>query len=323
MAKGKRKKAVTVSVSVLVVLAITVATLLGLWYGTDILQKSLIRFMCKDEPSSTPRNYEEILNSTTLTSCEYAEGLTLDVIEPAGLGEDALCVLLFHGGYYVGGGRHNQEPFARLIASRGFRVFNIDYSKVPENVYPAQLTEANAALSYAAAAYPESKGYVVAGDSAGAHLAAQLCALVRSGGFPARPGIEPAVEAERLVGFVGSCGFYQASTVADTGFFMIESAMRMLTGERNYKESAAIAELDLHNYAAYFPDVLLLCGDKDDFLAENTAFRDVLATEGVRVETYFPISGAKPLGHEFQCNYDLEESYEAAEKIVGFLNALG
>lgn len=316
------KKKSIILITVTASLAVIISVLLGLWFGTFTLQKTALRIACKDEPSSIPYNYDDILSRTNLTTESYGDGLFLDRIETANLKEDALCVVNFHGGYYVGGGRHNQEPFARLIASYGFRVFNVDYSLAPENTYPTQLTEANAALKYVAEAYPDAKGYVVSGDSAGAHLAAQLAAFIGSDEYRKRLNLEGAIPADRLLGVIGNCGFYNAATAAESGFFFVKNALSMFVGTRKYWEYEYFDELNLHNYADAYPDVMLICGDKDKFITENTAFRDVLTEKKVRVETYFPESEKNSLGHEFQCNYEIEESYIATEKIIEFLNTL-
>lgn len=299
-----------------------ITTVLIIFFSTNIIHKGIIRMMCKDEPSSVPENYEEILAITTLREVNYIEGLKLDIIEPLSIEEDALCVVYFHGGYYVGGGRHNQEPFARMIASFGYRVLNVDYDLAPEKIYPTQIRQANMALNFAAEQFPKSKGFVLSGDSAGAHLSAQLSAAVYNSGSFSDSLIDATIARERLLGFVGNCGFYQVSTVEETKFLFIGNAMQMLLGKRNYKQSDLIKEMDLYNYVSSFPSSLLLCGDKDPFILQNKKFFKLLIENGVHAESYFPFSVKNDLGHEFQCNFKLEESQIAMAKIIEFLGSL-
>lgn len=315
--KTKKKRAVIVIVSIILVIAIVVTILLC----TNLLQKAIIRIMCKDQPSSVPDNYEQLLATTSKKEVVYAEGMSLDIIEPADLSEDAITVVYFHGGYYVGGGRHNQEPIARLIASYGYRVLNVDYSLAPESVYPTQLRQANSALNYAATNYPQSRGFVVSGDSAGAHLSAQLSAAVYNDSFD-KSAIGQTILPSRLLGYIGNCGFFQTSTVEETRFPLVGSAMQMWVGQRNYRQSSVIEQLDLYNYVSAFPKTLLICGDKDPFIGQNKQFAQLLTDNKISVDSYFPISKDNDLAHEFQANYNLAESYIAMQTIVQFLQSL-
>lgn len=316
----KRKKIIVLTAS-LTTLAIVCAIVTGIALGTNMIQKAIIRFMCKDEAATVPEDYEEIVASTALTTFRYDGVNELDVIEPTSGIDDAKPILLiFHGGYYVGGGRHNQEPFARWIASKGFRVINVDYSLAPEAVYPAQITQAACALAFVAEAYPQS-GFVLSGDSAGAHLAAQLSAAITDPSLRKAIGIET-IASDRLRGFIGNCGFYQASTVEDTGFFLIGKALDMLLGNGTYRDNARLSELDVIDHVANFPPSLLVCGDQDPFLPQNEAMAKALNQAGVSITTFFPKSTESALGHEFQCNFDLPESYAALQEIVTFLNGL-
>lgn len=313
----KRKKYVIVGV--FSALAVIIITFVGVLMGTNVIQLGLIRMMCTDKPSTYPENYTEIESQTTLTTHEYIKGSELDVIEPKD-GEIKLNVLVFHGGYYSGGGRHNQEPYSRLLATYGYRVVNVDYPLAPESVYPAQITAANQALKFISEKYPDTNN-VLSGDSAGAHLASQLTAVITDKELASKIGINPAVTPYKLAGFVGHCGFYEASSVKDTGFFLIERSLKILTGDSTL-DKEKLSQMDVVNSVAGFPPTLLVCGDKDNFLVQNQLMKDALQTAGVRCDTYFPTTTDKELGHEFQCNYDLKESYTAMERIVGFLISL-
>lgn len=319
MRKSRKKKVfLTIFISFITI----ITTILTIYFSTNIIQKHMIRMMCKDIPSSIPENYEDILEKTTLKEVNYAYNVKLDIIEPLNVSEDALCVIYFHGGYYVGGGRHNQEPFARVIASYGYRVFNVDYSLAPEYIYPTQLRQASMALSYALTHYPLTRGFVLSGDSAGAHLSAQLSAFIYNSSSFKDKDFKSPIEPEQLLGFVGNCGFYQASTVEKTGFPLIGNAMQMLIGQRNYKKSKIIEEMDLFNFVLSFPKTLLICGDKDPFISQNKQFANLLTANGIYAEKYFPVSSENELGHEFQCNYSFKESIIVENRIIGFLKTL-
>lgn len=320
MLKSKKAK---ILVSILCVIILIVTVFMGILFGTNIIQQAIIRMMCPNEPASIPSNYEQIMRETALTTHEYIDGLELDVIEPTvGIDESKPTVIFFHGGYYVGGGRLNQEPYCRLLAHNGYRVVNVDYTLAPEGVYPLQLKQTNSALNFIRERYPLARGFVLSGDSAGAHLAAQTCALVGSVELQNSVDERKVIERNDLLGFVGNCGFYEASTVKESKFFLIDNAMQILLGDMNYLKSDTVKQLDITNYADLFPTTMLVCGDKDPFLQQNKLFEEKLKSAGVNVSTYFAVTVTNELGHEFQCNYNVNESYTAMTNTVDFLNTL-
>lgn len=320
MLKSKKAKILVLILGVTMVL---ISVFMGILFGSNIIQQAIIRMVCPNEPGSVPGNYEQIINETVLTTYEFTEGYELDIIEPiSGIDETKPTVIYFHGGYYVGGGRLNQEPYCRLLAYNGYRVVNVDYILAPEGIYPLQLKQANSALNFIRSKFPLARGFVLSGDSAGAHLAAQTCALVGSTELQNSVDEHNVINRNDLLGFVGNCGFYEASTVKETNFFLADNAMQILIGDRNYRKGDTVKQLDITNYADVFPSALLVCGDKDPFIVQNTLFEDKLMAAGVKVSTYFAVTTNKDLGHEFQCNYNIEESNTAMSKTVEFLKSL-
>lgn len=320
MTKNK-KRTLKILIIIASVITITAVVIMSVWFGCNEIQKALIRMMCSDKPSSVPTDYEAVRAATTLTTHSYNADNELDVIEPKDfIDANNPTLVIFHGGYYIGGGRHNQEPYARLISSKGFRVVNVDYSLAPERSYPCQLTDANDALNFIAHLYPNAT-FVLSGDSAGAHLASQLTAAICNAELKSTLNLS-SVTAARITGFIGNCGFYEASTVKSTGFPFINSALQMMLNDRNYDDNPHLRELDITNYALGFPPSLLICGDKDPFITQNTAFAAALRRANVITQTYFPVTQDKALGHEFQCNFALSESYIAVNTIIDFLSSL-
>lgn len=91
------------------------------------------------------------------------------VYEPPGLLPDAAMVY-FHGGRFISGDLDSHDILCRRLASEsGCRLIAIDYRLAPEHPYPAAVDDAIAATTAIAREYTK---VVVAGDSAGANLAA-------------------------------------------------------------------------------------------------------------------------------------------------------
>ena len=107
---------------------------------------------------------------------------------PLGAAADPLpAMIFFHGGGWVAGGLDTHDGVCRRLANAsGCRLVSVDYRLAPEHPFPAGIQDAEAAvraLAGAADAYRiDAARLGVAGDSAGAGLAAAVCQQARASG---------------------------------------------------------------------------------------------------------------------------------------------
>jgi acetyl esterase len=120
------------------------------------------------------------------------------VYEPAGE-QAAITVVWLHGGGWVLGDLDTADAAARRVCAHlGASVVSVDYRLAPEHPHPAPLTDAHAALRWAATQRPADR-LVVAGDSAGGGLAAGAALLARDWGprldaqLLLYPGLDPSL----------------------------------------------------------------------------------------------------------------------------------
>jgi acetyl esterase len=93
-------------------------------------------------------------------------------------------VTYLHGGGWVLGDLDSHDPVCRRVANAvGATVVSVGYRLAPEHPHPAPLDDAMAALAWTANRYP-GRPHVVAGDSAGAGLAAGAALRARAEGGP-------------------------------------------------------------------------------------------------------------------------------------------
>lgn len=93
-------------------------------------------------------------------------------------------VTYLHGGGWVLGDLDTHDPVCRRVANAvGAVVVAVDYRLAPEHPHPAPLDDATAASTWTAAQYPQ-RTLGVAGDSAGASLAAGVALRARDAGLP-------------------------------------------------------------------------------------------------------------------------------------------
>lgn len=97
------------------------------------------------------------------------------VYRPEGANND-LVVLYFHGGGYVVGSVKTHDSVTAFIAAHSNAVVvSVDYRLAPESMFPSQNEDAYQVLLWAREHFGVSAKLIVAGESAGAALAATLC----------------------------------------------------------------------------------------------------------------------------------------------------
>ncbi|SCX58708.1 Acetyl esterase/lipase [Klenkia marina] len=107
-------------------------------------------------------------------------------------------VVWLHGGGWAVGDLDTHDPVCRAVANRlGATVVAVDYRLAPEHPHPAPLEDSLAAVRWAARRWPTAP-LVVAGDSAGAGLAAGVALRCRDDDGPVLaaqllvyPGLDP------------------------------------------------------------------------------------------------------------------------------------
>jgi acetyl esterase len=99
-------------------------------------------------------------------------------------------IVYYHGGGWVAGDLDTHDQPCRLLAkASGARVLSVDYRLAPEHPFPAPVDDAFAAfrdaVAHAEELHADPARIAVAGDSAGAHLAAVTARQAAADGGPA------------------------------------------------------------------------------------------------------------------------------------------
>lgn len=256
----------------------------------------------------------------------------LDVFYPAQLDntDRALpTVVWVHGGGWVSGSKDEIANYARVLAGKGFTVVGVDYSIAPGKTYPTPVRQVNTALGYlvthAQRLHVDPTRLFLAGDSGGAHIAAQAANLTSVPAYAAELGIAPAVERSRLRGVVLFCGPYDTKSVNLEGPFggFMRTVLWSYSGGRDFATNPRFATASVINYVTpEFPPAFISAGNADPLLPQSRAFAAALALHGVTVDLlFFPDNYSPALPHEYQFNLDTEAGQMALERTVGFLNS--
>lgn len=220
----------------------------------------------------------------------------LDIARPTGDGPFPVLVYL-HGGAWVCGSTRTHRRLIHRFAEAGFLVVAADYRLAPEHPYPAALEDCVEAIDWAnahAAEYGgDGRAFAVAGDSAGANLAAAAVGVLaeRSG----------APHAAALGLFYG---YYDYEQMHELGR---EQRASQPGGPGEIVTSAYFGSVDpdpvvlrdpgvspIHR-AGKFPPTLLICGEHDPFSQQHEILAERLTEFGVENE-HVMVAGS---GHGF------------------------
>lgn len=326
MKKPVYKRVWFLLLAVLLVLAVGAAIT---WSSTTVLQEAIIDLVCAGNAGVKPADYADVLAAvdTLGTDVSYESRFDLGVMDVYAKQSERLqpLVVYAHGGYYVSDDKEDFTYYCQKLASYGFVVANMNYELAPEGRYPTQILQVNEAISYLLG-HAEEYGIdptkvLIAGDSAGGHLASQMGLYYTNADFCAAIGGEPAVTEEQLRGVVLLCGYYNIDTLRATGFPLIADSVWMMTGEKHYEGTPEAERMDtVSQITADYPAVFITCGDADPFLSQANEMLEALNTNGIDVTAYLPTSGETKLWHEYQRNLDTEEAVEAMEQLAQFLS---
>jgi acetyl esterase len=102
-------------------------------------------------------------------------------------------LVYFHGGRFISGDMESHDPVCRLLAvAAGCRLIAVDYRLAPEHRFPAAADDAKLALDWALG---QGIRVAVAGDSAGANLAAVAALAHRGSALRSQLLIYPMIDA--------------------------------------------------------------------------------------------------------------------------------
>lgn len=255
---------------------------------------------------------------------------SLDVFYPSEIenGERALTTVVWvHGGGWISGSKNQIANYAKILAGNGYTVAGVDYSVAPGKTYPTPLRQVNAALAYlqrnAKRLHVDASRFVLAGDSGGAHIAAQVANLVSSPAYATALGIAPSIRRPQLRGVILYCGGYDFWKIDFDGPFgeFMHTALWSYFGRKDFPDHPLFATASVSGYlTADFPPAFISVGNADPLAPQSRALAVALAARGVRIDSlFFPDDYAPALAHEYQFNLDIPAGQLALERSLKFL----
>jgi acetyl esterase/lipase len=267
---------------------------------------------------------------TALVDERYGDepDMLLDIYRPASAGGPLPLVLWVHGGGFVGGSKEELAGYLKLLCHDGYIVAAPRYSLAPEHHYPTPPRQMMQALSYlqchAERLLIDPARIVLAGDSAGAHIAAQLAAAATTPGYADTIGLTSTITSAQLRGAVLACGPYDlglARQSIEAGSRFVHVVLWAYSGKRRFLEAPEAAGWSLtDNLSSSFPPTLVTVGNADPLRPHSELLVERLRGHRVAVETlFYPSDHLPPLGHEYQFDLDTDDGQLFLDHLRVFL----
>lgn len=273
----------------------------------------------------------EVRATTNLSYDDADPDARFDIYRPANVDRGAPTIIWFHGGGFVSGRRQDVANYLKILAGRGFVVVNVDYTIAPEARYPTPIRQAHSALGHLASNAPKlginANRMVLAGDSAGAQIAAQTAATIANPAYAAAAGVSPKIDVARLAGVLLHCGVYDIASMGGgggiTGWF-VRATSWAHSGQRHAATAPGFDTISvLPHVTAAFPPAFISAGNADPLAPQSVALAAALRAQGVAVtERFYPADHRAQLGHEYQFDLGTPDGRAVLDASVAWLRAL-
>ena len=192
-----------------------------------------------------------------------------DLLVPEGKGPHPL-MLLFHGGCWVMGCAANMRKLGLRFVEQGFLVVVPDYRLAPKHPFPAAYEDCRQCLRWA---YENALGFggdpsriVIAGDSAGANLAA---AIATAEPLPSGLRLAAALLLYGIYDLRGLDAFMRKMKGAFTNPELLRMMADAYAGGKATEAWARNPRVSPFSKAQLLPPSLVVCGSMDPFLSQS------------------------------------------------------
>jgi acetyl esterase/lipase len=231
-------------------------------------------------------------------------------------------IVWVHGGEWIVGSKNDIASYLKIVAARGFTTVGVNYTLAPEGPYPTPVRQVNEALGYvgknAARLHVDSSKLFLAGNSAGAQIAAQLANVISVPSYAREVGVVPSIDRSQLRGVILHSGLYDAEL---THNFRRRGVLWAYFGTQDFMKDPRIEQFSVVRYiTANFPPIFVSSGNDDRLAPQSHLLVQVANKQGVFVDSLlFPEDYKPPIPHEFQFNLSTDEGRLALERSVKFV----
>ncbi|MGB3815985.1 MAG: alpha/beta hydrolase [Shinella sp.] len=285
-----------------------------------------------DQASSSALEKHVPANVVSRWDLTYGDGPDehFDIHMPTDVTGPLPTIVWVHGGAWVAGSKGAVANYLMVLAGRGYTTVGIEYARGFGATYPGPVEQVNAALGYlvrnADALNIDRGAIILAGDSAGAQIAAQVALITTDATYARGMGILPALDPRQLRAVLLVSGAFDIAQVdldGDLGWF-VRSILWAYSGTKDFlgDERFGLASVAQH-VTSTFPAAFISSGNGDPLAPQAEDLAQRLRVLGVDVDDlFFPADHSPPLPHEYQFNLDIPAGQEALERMTGFLRRI-
>ena len=300
----------------------------------------LIRALFNHPPQEPPEHlsYSEYIDVSKDIAYGASKYELLDLYLPKDKGGPCPLIIWIHGGAFVGGDKKDATYLAHALAFNGYAVAVINYSRAPEAPYPTPVLQTGGAYTFLTQGDYSDKERIdtqkvfFAGDSAGAHIAAQFLilqtnlpyreAFLETNGSESLPEVIPE---ETLKGALLYCGPFSVQRFSGVSHpllkFLVWQTGWAYFGDRNLSTSSVADEIDLiQHVTGDFPAVFITDGNSMSFLDHARDLSAKLSGQGVYVKELFFDDEGESVPHEYQFELQSEAGQVSLEQALEFLS---
>lgn len=317
---------------ILIILAIIIfLVLFAMLFYFFVLPKILIKKIRGGEEQLTfPDNFDSFLKKVNIEHLEYTSAYpnsTFDLYTPKNKIPKAI-VIWIHGGFFIAGDKYGVSNVCTIISASNYLVAAINYAIAPENKYPTAILQTDEFIKYFHKQYPEyaQLPIIMAGDSAGGHIALQYSLVVTSISMQEDMQFIPYLSSNALKGLVLVCAPIDLGGLAGSNKkidFLLGTFGRVYFGNSRWHKKEKYKASRLFNYIKNnFPPTFLTDGNAYSFEKQNRRLGEEMRKNCIDVEElYFNIQEDQ-VNHEYLFDMKLPSSEQGMEQLINFLNRI-
>lgn len=238
-------------------------------------------------------------------------------------------IIWIFGGGFLSGDKSQVANYLKILAASGYAVVGVNYALAPRAQHPQPTRQVNAALDYlktnADALGLDLDRVFLAGDSAGAQIAAQLGIAIVTPEYAKSIGVVPAISRAALRGLMLYCGIHDPDNLNAEGAMggFLKTVAWSYLGSRSLGRAALPFEFSIvRNVSPPLPPLFITAGNADPLLPHSLALVAAAEKAGVTVDAlFFEKDYQPPLQHEYQFDLDHEAGRVALQRSLAFLAA--
>lgn len=273
---------------------------------------------------------DTVSGQTNIQYREHDKDAKLDVFYPDSVAHTTKAlptIVWVHGGGWVSGSKETIDNYIKILAAKGYTTIGIDYTVAPNAKYPTPILQTNDALRYiqkhADQLHVDPNTIILAGDSAGSQIAAQVATIITNSFYAHKLGMTAPMRADQLKAMVLNCGAYDLTLPnynGEDGKFL-KTVLWAYSGSKDFLSDPVIKGASVVDYVnADFPPSFITAGNVDPLEPQSREFASKLTQLGVSTDTlFYPENHQPELPHEYQFDLDSKDGKAALNRVLEFL----